>query len=213
MDRRRPGPRRARHRRPHRPLQPLHLRRTPSAASSSSSSSSSASPPFAGSPPAASTPDAFSRLNGIRATNALPNRATTREEFLRGAALGWSLLLAAILPMMFLGSLHPDFNLSLPNLGYTLLSLLTIAIATLALEVAFRGFLFIQFIEATGPVSATLFLSFLYAILLRLPPRRHTPQRPRHLPLRHPLLHRLPPHPRPLDRLGNPLRLDAPPPP
>ncbi len=111
------------------------------------------------------TPDAFTRLHGIRATNALPARATTREEWLRGAALGWALVLAAILPMMLRGALHPEFNLSFANLGYALLSLLTIAVATLALEVAFRGFLFTQFIEATGPVFATLFLSFLYATL------------------------------------------------
>ena len=109
--------------------------------------------------------DTVTRLNGIRATNALPARATTREEFLRGVALGWSLIIAAILPLMLFGTLHPEFNLSLINLGYALLSLLTIAVATLALEVAFRGFLFIQLIEATGPVFATLFLSFLYATL------------------------------------------------
>jgi hypothetical protein len=111
------------------------------------------------------TPDDFTRLNGIRSTNALPARATTGEEWQRGVALGWSLIIATILPMMLLGSLHPEFNLSFANVGYALLSLLTIAVATLALEVAFRGFLFIQLIEATGPVFATLFLSFLYATL------------------------------------------------
>ena len=111
------------------------------------------------------TPDAVTSLNGIRATNALPARATTREEFLRGTALGWSLIIAAVLPLMLFGTLHPEFNLSFINLGYALLSVLTIAVATLALEVAFRGFLFIQLIEATGPVFATLFLSFLYATL------------------------------------------------
>ena len=109
--------------------------------------------------------DDLTRLNGIRSSNALPARATTREEFLRGAALGWSLLLATVLPLMLFGTLHPEFNLSLANLGYAILSLFTLAVATLALEVAFRGFLFIQLIEATGPVFATLFLSFLYATL------------------------------------------------
>jgi hypothetical protein len=110
-------------------------------------------------------PTLDSRANSIRLTNALPSRATTREEWLRGAALGWALVLAAILPMMLRGSLHPEFNLTFANLGYAILSLITIAIATLALEVAFRGFLFAQFIEATGPVFATLFLAFLYAAL------------------------------------------------
>ena len=112
----------------------------------------------------------LSRLNTLRATNALPARATTREEFFRGAALGWALILAAILPMMLLGTLHPEFNLSLANLGYAILSLLTIAVATLALEVAFRGFLFIEFIQATTPVFATVFLSFVYAALTAFRP-------------------------------------------
>jgi membrane protease YdiL (CAAX protease family) len=112
-----------------------------------------------------STSDPLTHLNSIRATSALPARATTREEFSRGAALGWSLLLVAVLPMMLLGTLHPEFTLTLPNLGYAILSILTIAVATLALEVTFRGFLFQQFIEATGPVFATLFLAFLYATL------------------------------------------------
>jgi membrane protease YdiL (CAAX protease family) len=107
----------------------------------------------------------LSGLNTIRSVNALPARATTREEWQRGAALGWALVLAAVLPMMLLRSLHPEFSLTFANLGYAILSLLTIAIATLALEVAFRGFLFIQFIEATGPVFATIFLSFLYAAI------------------------------------------------
>ncbi len=108
-------------------------------------------------------PDVTSSANTIRSTNALPARATTREEWQRGAALGWALVLASILPMMLLGSLHPEFSLTFANFGYAILSLVTIAVATLALEVAFRGFLFIQFIEATGPIFAMLFLSFLYA--------------------------------------------------
>jgi uncharacterized protein len=95
----------------------------------------------------------------IRSTNALPSRPTSRQEFLRGIALGWGMLLAAVIPMMLRGSLHPEFNLSLSNFGFALLSLLTIAVSTLALEVALRGFLFAEFIAATGPVFATLFLA------------------------------------------------------
>ena len=116
------------------------------------------------------TPNDLTHLNTLRAINALPARATTREEFLRGAALGWALLLAAVLPMMLLGTLHPEFNLSFANFGYAILSLLTIAVATLALEVAFRGFLFIEFIQATTPVFATVFLSFVYAALAAFRP-------------------------------------------
>jgi uncharacterized protein len=112
-------------------------------------------------------PNAFSisHVSGIRSISYLPSRPTTRQEFLRGAALGWGMLLAAILPMLLHGSLHPEFNLSLSNWGIALLSLVTIAISSLAVEVAFRGFLFANLIDATGPVFATLFLSFAYATL------------------------------------------------
>ena len=109
-----------------------------------------------------STRSSASGLTSIRSTNALPSRPTSRQEWLRGIALGWGMLLAAIIPMMLRGSLHPEFNLSVSNFGFALLSLLTIAVSTLALEVAFRGFLFAEFIAATGPVFATLFLALVY---------------------------------------------------
>lgn len=116
------------------------------------------------------TPDALTRLNSVREVNALPSRPTTRDEFLRGLAIGWGMVIAAVLPMMLRGSLHPEFNLSFSNLGYALLSLIVVALASLALEVAFRGFLFAEFIAATGPTFATLFLSLLYATLASFRP-------------------------------------------
>jgi uncharacterized protein len=106
----------------------------------------------------------------VRNTNALPSRPTSRQEFLRGAALGWGMLLSAVIPMMLRGSLHPEFNLSLSNFAFALLSLLTIAVSTLALEVAFRGFLFAEFIAATGPVFATLFLALAYTTVASFHP-------------------------------------------
>jgi membrane protease YdiL (CAAX protease family) len=108
--------------------------------------------------------------SGILSTSYLPSRPTSRQEGLRGAALGWGMLLAAILPMMLHGSLHPEFNLSPANGGIALLSLATIAISSLAVEVAFRGFLFANLIDATGPVFATLFLSFACATLASFRP-------------------------------------------
>ena len=106
-----------------------------------------------------------SGFSGIRSTNALPSRPTTSEEWQRGVALGWGMLLAALIPMMLHGSLHPEFSLAPSNWAIALISLATIAVASLALEVAFRGFLFQNFIAATGPVFATLFLSLAYATL------------------------------------------------
>ncbi len=106
-----------------------------------------------------------SRGLDIRCANALPKRPTTSQEWLRGAALGWGMLIAAAAPMMVLGVLHPQFWLAPRSLGLALLSLATLALMSLALELAFRGYLFLQLIAAIGPIAATVVLSFGYALL------------------------------------------------
>ena len=104
------------------------------------------------------------RTGGIRATNVLPTRATAGGEWLRGAALGWGMLLVAVLPMMLGRTLFPQLWLAPSAWGLALVSLLTLALYTLALEVAFRGFVFTRLIAAIGPVAATIVLSLLYAL-------------------------------------------------
>lgn len=108
------------------------------------------------------------RSGNPRVVNALPRRATARQEWQRGAALGWAMLLAAVLPMMLAGDLHPEFWLQPRALFSTLLmgllSLVTLAVTTLTLEVAFRGYLFSRLIAAIHPVAATALLATLYAL-------------------------------------------------
>ena len=104
------------------------------------------------------------RDGALRKANALPSRATAGEEWQRGAALGWAMLLLAVAPMMLHGSLHPQFWLEIRSWGLALLSAATIALSTLALEVAFRGYLFRRLIELTGPVAATFLMSLGYAV-------------------------------------------------
>ncbi len=105
------------------------------------------------------------RDGSIRTANALPRRATFDEEWRRGAALGWAMLLVAVAPMMLYGSLHPQFWLRPRSWGLELLGAATIALATLALEVAFRGYLFRRLIEIAGPFGATVLMSLAYAVL------------------------------------------------
>ena len=100
------------------------------------------------------------------AANALPGRPTIGQEWLRGTALGWGMLLAAVTPMVLLGALHPQLWLAPRSWLLSLLSLATLALMALALELAFRGYLFQQLIGATGPVAATILLSLLYTLLV-----------------------------------------------
>ena len=104
------------------------------------------------------------RNGGIRFNNALPNRTTTLQEWLRGIALGWAMLLVAVLPMTLAGALHPQLYFSLRSWGLAALSLVTLLLGSLALEVAFRGYIFRRLIAAIGPVAATILISFIYAI-------------------------------------------------
>ncbi|QMV17474.1 CPBP family intramembrane metalloprotease [Granulicella sp. 5B5] len=118
--------------------------------------------------------NAISRLHthtgSLLAITGLPKRPTQGEEFQRGIALGWAITLIAVLPMMLIGALHPEFWLGPRNWFPTVVSLATIAIGTLAAEVAFRGYLYSRLTAAIGTVAATLVVSFIYAITSLLHP-------------------------------------------
>jgi membrane protease YdiL (CAAX protease family) len=105
------------------------------------------------------------RDGAFRTNNALPNRATTRQEWFRGVALGWAMLLLAVLPMMVTGGLHPQLSFTPSSWGLAILSFVTLLLSSLALEVAFRGYIFRRLIAAIGPVAATILISFIYAIV------------------------------------------------
>jgi hypothetical protein len=110
------------------------------------------------------------RQGSLRLANALPRRVTAREEWSRGVIIGWSAALVAIIPTVILGALHPEFFWSRSSIAATLLSLLSLLLAALAVEVAFRGFLFRRLIDAIGPTAATILLSGVYALLGGLRP-------------------------------------------
>ena len=99
----------------------------------------------------------------LRSINALPARSTRWHEWRLGAALGWALLVAAVIPMFLAGDLLPTFWFRPRLLGLSIMSLLTLLLFTLALEVAFRGYLYERLIRAIGPTAATVFLASVYA--------------------------------------------------
>lgn len=110
------------------------------------------------------------RQGSVRAANGLPQRPTAVHEWTRGALIGWAALLVALLPMMLLGVLHPQFSLTASAFGATVLSLIALAVAALGSEVAFRGFLFRQLIDSIGPTAATLLFAGFYAVAGSLRP-------------------------------------------
>ncbi len=106
----------------------------------------------------------------LRHANALPARPTTGQEWQRGFALGWTLALLAVLPMVVVGALHPQFALGAPFWASAAVSLPSLALAVLAVEVAFRGFLYARLIAAIGTVAATIVMALLFAIFCGLQP-------------------------------------------
>jgi membrane protease YdiL (CAAX protease family) len=110
------------------------------------------------------------RDGSLRLADSIPQRATSREELLRGVALGWAIALVSVLPMMLVGALHPGFWLGPSNWAPAIVSIVVIAIGTLAAEIAFRGYLFQRLIAGTGQVFATIAVSLIYALASILHP-------------------------------------------
>lgn len=87
-----------------------------------------------------------------------------QEEFGRGAAFGWAMLIASILPMLFVGGLLFSFDSSFHQYLVLLFDLVVLLAASLAEEIAFRGYPFQRLIEALGPFWATLLLSAVFGL-------------------------------------------------
>ncbi len=98
-----------------------------------------------------------------RSVLGLPQRSTSGREWLIGAALGWGMVILAVMPMVLAGGLHISFWTEPGTLRLIAINLLTIAAQTLAVEVIFRGYAFRCLIEVIGPVGATLGMSILFA--------------------------------------------------
>lgn len=88
-----------------------------------------------------------------------------QREFGLGAALGWGMLVASILPLVLSGGLIITFWAVPRQFGILLIDLLILAVASLAEEVAFRGYPFQRLIDAIGPTLATLIFSLVFAAL------------------------------------------------
>lgn len=92
-------------------------------------------------------------------------RPTGRREFALGAAVGWTGMTACVLIIALFGGLVVFFYTGWRQFALIPLVLAILLVASLAEEVAFRGYAFQRFIEATNPFFAVLFLSLLFAAI------------------------------------------------
>ena len=98
-------------------------------------------------------------------TMGLALRPGWQREIGLGAALGWGMLIASILPLVLSGGLIVTFWLVPRQFGVLVLDLLLLAVASLAEEVAFRGYPFQRLIAAVGPTLATIGFSVAFAMV------------------------------------------------
>lgn len=110
------------------------------------------------------------RRSSTRDLLGLPARASTREEWSLGAAIGWGTLVLSILPIAMFGSLHIQLWTEGRAFLYALFTLAGVALSTLALEITFRGYGLRRLIEAVGPVGATMTMSLIYGVLFAFGP-------------------------------------------
>lgn len=113
----------------------------------------------------------------LRLTLGLPRRSTSRAEWATGAAIGWALAVAAVLPMALARALNIQLWTQPRAFLLLGLGLATLAFTTLANALAVYGYGFHRLIDATGPVRATLIVVGLTTLNAALSPTADgTPQ-------------------------------------
>jgi membrane protease YdiL (CAAX protease family) len=95
----------------------------------------------------------------------LVRREGWKREFALGSALGWGGVVACVLPIALIGELVIRVWTNGHQFFLLFVNLLTLAVAALAEEVAFRGYPFQRLIDAVGPTMATLGISVLFAVM------------------------------------------------
>jgi membrane protease YdiL (CAAX protease family) len=95
----------------------------------------------------------------------LMRRAGQWREFAVGAAVGWGLMIACVLPIVLFGGYTLTVWTSSGQYAVLVVDLLILLLGALVEEIAFRGYPFQRLIDAVGPVSATLLMSPVFALI------------------------------------------------
>lgn len=100
----------------------------------------------------------------------LPRRSGWPAEAGLGVAVGWTLAVACVLPMVVGGGIAIVLVLGPSAWGWLVADAAFFALAALAEEIAFRGYGFQRFERAVGPLGAALGFAAFYAIVQALLP-------------------------------------------
>lgn len=99
------------------------------------------------------------------AAQGLPRRVGWQSEAGLGLAVGWSLALVCVIPMVLAGGIAIFLNVQPIAWGWLVADAAFFAMAALAEEIAFRGYGFQRFAQAVGPLGAALGFAAYYAIV------------------------------------------------
>ena len=98
-------------------------------------------------------------------TMGLAPRPGWGEEIAVGAAVGWGMVVAVVGIIAVGGGLRIGFDRSALSWGALGINVITLLLASLAEEIAFRGYPFQRLIEVTGPVTAVLISSLAFGLV------------------------------------------------
>lgn len=112
----------------------------------------------------------FDREAHTIAAQGLPLRKGWLNEFGLGISVGWGAAIACVLPLVLIGGIAVVLSTGRSAWVALLADFLFFAVATLAEEVAFRGYGFQRFLSVVGPVGATLGFAAFYGMLQALLP-------------------------------------------
>ena len=112
----------------------------------------------------------FQRQSQPISEQGLPRRKGWPGEFSTGMATGWGIAVLCIIPLSIAGGIAVALTGRMIEWGWLLADALFYLAATLAEEIAFRGFGFQCFREAVGPIGATLGFAFYYALVQQMVP-------------------------------------------
>jgi uncharacterized protein len=99
-----------------------------------------------------------------------PRREGWSKEIALGLSIGWGLAVACILPMVLIGGIAISISTTVVAWKWLLIDAAFFVFATLAEEVAFRGYAFQRFVRAVGPLGASIGFAAYYAIVQSLQP-------------------------------------------